>query len=43
MMDCVRVSIADVFFLTDVNVLNYVLCVAGNDMSVTDYWKGYLK
>lgn len=40
---CVRMLFDDVLLLTDEKMLDYMLCVAGNDVSVTDYWKGYLK
>ena len=33
----------DVLLLTDEKTLDYVLCVAGNDVSVTDYMEGLLK
>jgi len=36
-------SFDDVFLLTDEKTLDYVLRVAGNDVSITDYWKGLLK
>ena len=40
---CVRMLFDDVLLLTDEKTLDYVLCVAGNGVSVTDYMEGLLK